>query len=269
MNSVAEAKIMTTLIQRSPRRSQQPRLTFEPGGALSPGRPRPEVTPLVGPWLMRLAGLGLVVLIALIVQTNLARWQSEARATKTGTTPLFAPAEPAQAIKAPDFGETGLPVSQLNPARIDPSAMAYEQMFQEIAPRYGLDWRLLAQLAYQESRLNRLALGRDNDLGLMQILPSTWNEWAPRVGVTDPFDPYSNIEVGAAYLAYLRDYAQARGYYEPQWMLVGYNGGPDRLRQLFAGNGTWAQVPEKQRRYALAILQASSSGSIARLDQPN
>lgn len=260
---------MILVIRKRPSRPQKPHLAPASCDLPRSGRSRPELTPLIGPWLMRFGGLGLVGLIALIVQTNLARWQMEAQATETGARPLFAPAEPAKAIKAPDFGEASLPVSQLNPDEINPSAMTYEQMFQEIAPRYGLDWHVLAQLAYQESRLNPLALGRDNDLGLMQILPSTWNEWAPRVGVTDPFDPYSNIEVGAAYLAYVRDYAQARGYYEPQWMLVGYNGGPDRLRQLFAGNGTWAQVPEKQRRYVLAILQASSGASITDLDQSN
>jgi membrane-bound lytic murein transglycosylase F len=129
-------------------------------------------------------------------------------------------------------------------------------MFREIAPQYGLDWRLLAELAYQESRMNPQALGQSHDMGLMQIIPSTWAEWAPRVGVSDPFDPYSNTLVAAAYLAYIRNYTAAKGHPEEYWMLVGYNWGPNNLRLLFEANGDFDDVPEKQRRYALTILQA-------------
>jgi soluble lytic murein transglycosylase-like protein len=126
-----------------------------------------------------------------------------------------------------------------------------------VALQYGLDWRMLAELAYRESRMNPFAVGRDNDMGLMQIVPSTWNEWAPKVGVSDPFDPYSNVLVAGAYLAYLRSYCQARGYQETQWMLVGYNWGPDNLGKLFESEGDWEQVPEKQRYYALNIVSGT------------
>lgn len=136
--------------------------------------------------------------------------------------------------------------------------MTHEEIFQEIAPQYGLDWHLLAEIAYQESRMDPWALGRDNDMGLMQIIPSTWNEWAPKVGVTDPYDPYSNVLVAAAYLAYIREYAGARGYTEDYWMLVGYNWGPNNLRQLF--NDTQMRIPDRQDRYARDILRARANG---------
>ncbi len=135
--------------------------------------------------------------------------------------------------------------------------MTYEEMFQAAASAYDLDWHLLAELAYQESRMNPWAIGRDNDMGMMQIIPATWNEFAPQVGVTDPFDPYSNIRVGAAYLAYMRDFTHSRGYTEDVWMVVGYNWGPENLEALFAGQGTWAQVPARQRNYAIAIVEAT------------
>jgi soluble lytic murein transglycosylase-like protein len=131
-----------------------------------------------------------------------------------------------------------------------------------VALQYGLDWRLLAEVAYRESRMNPLAVGRDNDMGLMQIVPATWNEWAPKVGVSDPFDPYSNVLVAGAYLDYLRSYCQARGYYETQWMLVGYNWGPQNIQQLFESKGSWGQVPEKQRQYAAVIMEAASQPTL-------
>jgi soluble lytic murein transglycosylase-like protein len=137
--------------------------------------------------------------------------------------------------------------------------MSYEAMFQEIASQHGLDWRVLEAVAYHESRMNYLALGQASDMGLMQVIPSTWNQWAPKVGVYDPYDPYSNISVGAAYLAYVRDFCAQRGHTEPHWMLVAYNWGPQRVGDLFARGGRWEEVPAPQRRYALGILEMASN----------
>jgi len=151
-------------------------------------------------------------------------------------------------------GEKGLGVSPTT----ESGKTTYEGMFREIGPRYNLDWRLLAQLAYQESRLTPLAVGKKNEKGLMQIMPATWEEWAAKVGVSDPFDPYSNVLVAAAYLAFLREYFGEKGYPEDHWMLVAYNWGPDNLRQLLENGGDWNRVPEKRRRYALDILQSAA-----------
>lgn len=144
----------------------------------------------------------------------------------------------------------------------DESQITYEQMFREIAQRYDLDWRLLARQAYRESALDPQALGRDNDMGLMQILPSTWDEWAPHVDVSDPFDPYSNVLVGAAYLAFLRDYFASMGYSESHWMLVSYNWGPNNLQLLLNGGGGWNDIPTSVQNYALDILDTSSTATI-------
>jgi membrane-bound lytic murein transglycosylase F len=141
---------------------------------------------------------------------------------------------------------------------VAPVEITYEEMFREIAPRYELNWRVLAGLAYQESRFNPLAVGKNNDAGLMQIIPATWDEWAPTVGVSDPFDPYSNVLVAAAYLAFLRDYFGEMGYPEAHWMLVAYNWGPYNLRQLLEDGGGWSQVPQERRRYALDVLHSAS-----------
>lgn len=140
--------------------------------------------------------------------------------------------------------------------------ITYEVMFREIAAEYNLDWRVLAMQAYRESRFDPQALGADNDMGLMQILPSTWNEWAPRVGVSDPFDPYSNVLVGAAYSAYLRDHFRQQGYPDQHWVLISYNWGINNVHQLLTQGGGWTEVPEAPRRYALDILQAGPNVSI-------
>ncbi|MFQ5614616.1 MAG: transglycosylase SLT domain-containing protein [Anaerolineae bacterium] len=150
----------------------------------------------------------------------------------------------------------GAPVRQPEtlPALPSKSQMTYQEMFQEIAAQYGLDWRLLARQAYLESRLDPQAVGASGELGLMQILPSTWAEWAPKAGVSDPADPYSNVWVGAAYLAFLRGYFTGLGYPEDYWMLVAYNWGPRHLRELVHNNGGRARVPARRDRYATGIL---------------
>lgn len=202
--------------------------------------------PLIGPGLLTFMLLGLIALgvylYTVIPPAEIVRRVVELEQEQVET-PLDIP------IVVPN------PAS--NPEANIGLVITYEQMFQEIASRYGLDWQLVARLAYRESRLNPTVVGRDNDMGLMQIIPTTWNEWAPRVGASDPFDPYSNVTVGAAYLAFLRDHFQRRGHAEPHWMLVAYNWGPYNLELLLDNNGAWADIPEPQRRYALEILQSS------------
>ncbi len=132
--------------------------------------------------------------------------------------------------------------------------LTYAEMFQEIALHYDLDWRLLAAQAYVESGFDSLALGQDGDMGLMQVLPSTWREWAPTVGATDPFDAYSNALVAATYLDYVRGLMGRRGLPQAQWMLVAYNWGPDRLGDFLDGGGAWEGLPPERARYATEIL---------------
>ncbi len=215
---------------------------------------RLESPPLVGPWLSWLITACLATLLMFIAQSMVVYFQTQPRPAISVETP------PESVMGDLTVGEAELPAESSETGPTANSEMTYEEMFQEIAPQYGLDWRLMAELAYQESRMDPLAVGKSNDQGLMQIIPSTWNEWAPKVGVTDPFDPYSNALVAAAYLAYIRDYSRAQGYSGEHWLLVGYNWGPNNLRQLFESDGEFADVPETQRRYALAILQARGEG---------
>ena len=160
-----------------------------------------------------------------------------------------AAAQPGQSASLPPF----VPQASANQSP-DRSTLTYAQMFQEIALRYDLDWRMLAAQAYVESRFDTLALGSNGDLGLMQVLPRTWKEWAPAVDVNDPFDAYSNVLVAGVYLDYLRSYLGAGGVAEVRWMLVAYNWGPDKLNTFLADGqrlGGSARRPEALcRRYS-------------------
>ncbi|MFN3333010.1 MAG: transglycosylase SLT domain-containing protein, partial [Caldilinea sp.] len=137
--------------------------------------------------------------------------------------------------------------------------MTYAQMFQTIGVQYDLDWRMLAAQAYIESGFDSLALSSAGAMGLMQVLPGTWREWAPVVGASDPFDSYSNVQVAAIYLDHLRSQLARRGYTEKEWTLVAYHWGIDRLNNFLAEGGSWQDLPEARRRYAEDILRIAQT----------
>ncbi len=152
---------------------------------------------------------------------------------------------------------TGGPQVQAPAPQPAPGPASYKDLFQAVGAESGWDWRLLAALAYRESRLDPLALGRDNDMGLMQILPSTWNEFAPGVAAADPFDPWDSARVAAAYLSYLQERLAQGGHEEIYWVLAAYNWGPDNVEQLLAQGGEWYDLPARLRGYVVDILEAA------------
>ena len=71
----------------------------------------------------------------------------------------------------------------------------YRDLFEQAAAQTGLDWRLLAAIAYQESHWDPTALSPTGASGLMMLTPST----AESLGLKDPTDPRANIMAGAKY----------------------------------------------------------------------
>jgi membrane-bound lytic murein transglycosylase MltF len=123
-----------------------------------------------------------------------------------------------------------------NPLAADPldDLVRYRDLFERHADEYGLDWRLVAAVAFQESRLDPNARSPRGAIGLMQLLPDT----AAYVGVDDPKPVEANILAGVRYLAYLRDEVFADDVLDDQtrqhFMLAAYNAGPRRIRELRA-----------------------------------
>lgn len=100
--------------------------------------------------------------------------------------------------------------------------------FQEAGEVYGVDWRLLAAIGYQESHWDPQATSFTGVRGIMMLTEQT----AKQLGVTDRLDPYQSIDGGGRYLARLRDRLPDR-IPEPDrtWMaLAGYNLGLGHLR---------------------------------------
>ncbi len=92
-------------------------------------------------------------------------------------------------------------------SRLDDSAFSsvggsispWDDIFREVAREIEWDWRLLAALAYQESRFNPNARSWAGAVGVMQLMPAT----ARQHGAGSPTDPRQSIEAGARYLLWL------------------------------------------------------------------
>ena len=72
----------------------------------------------------------------------------------------------------------------------------YEQTFRDAAEKYNLDWRLLASVAYQESRWREEAVSYTGVRGLMMLTQDT----AKYLGVENRTDPIQSIRGGAKYI---------------------------------------------------------------------
>lgn len=77
----------------------------------------------------------------------------------------------------------------------------FETLFRQAADQQGMDWRLLAAMAYQESLWDPDARSPTGVRGLMMLTLPT----AKFVGVTNRVDPAQSISGGARYIVWVRD----------------------------------------------------------------
>ena len=80
--------------------------------------------------------------------------------------------------------------------RIASTLPAYRAWFEEAGSVSGIDWRLLAAQAYQESQWNPEAVSPTGVKGMMQLTNAT----AARLNINDRTDPHASILGGAEYL---------------------------------------------------------------------
>lgn len=108
----------------------------------------------------------------------------------------------------------------------------WDDTFRRLGPRYGFDWRLMAAVAWQESRFDATARNRSGAVGLFQIKPETAAE--PYIGiekVEGPNHVADNIHAGIKYLAWIKQryFDESQGMSEQdrvRMTLAAYNAGP-------------------------------------------
>ena len=79
----------------------------------------------------------------------------------------------------------------------------YEEYCRSIAECFDIQPELVEAICFKESSWNPSALSDVNCIGLMQINQKYHKKRMEKYGVTDLYDPYSNILVGCDYLAEL------------------------------------------------------------------
>jgi membrane-bound lytic murein transglycosylase F len=77
----------------------------------------------------------------------------------------------------------------------------FDELFKKYSEQIGWDWRLLASLAYQESRFQKELVSWAGAFGLMQLMPETAN----RFGANINSPPEEQIKAGVAFIKYLDD----------------------------------------------------------------
>ncbi|RMB01981.1 lytic transglycosylase domain-containing protein [Eilatimonas milleporae] len=118
----------------------------------------------------------------------------------------------------------------------------------EAAQRFAIPERWIRAVMQAESANDPRAVSSAGAMGLMQIMPGTWDELRARYGLgEDPFEPRNNILAGTAYLREMYDRFGAPGF------LAAYNAGPERYAEHLA---TGRRLPHETHAYIAALAPA-------------
>lgn len=142
----------------------------------------------------------------------------------------------------------------------------YESQIAAAAKRYRVDPLLVKAVIWRESRFDKNAKGKAGEIGLMQVMGLTGEEWAEAERITNfstshLWNPSENIQAGSWYLAKcLRRYTNTDN--PIPYALADYNAGRSRVLRWNKGEASTnsaaflAQMDYPgTRRYAQTIME--------------
>ena len=115
----------------------------------------------------------------------------------------------------------------------------FDTLIARQAAIYRVDPDLVWSIIYEETYFSPWKIGRDGEIGLMQVTPTVGREWATETGMrelerqmqADPQsllrDPERNIQIGCWYLEKIHEQFQDKPEAEVR-MVAAYNAGPSR-----------------------------------------
>lgn len=103
-------------------------------------------------------------------------------------------ANPRCAHLGPESEESGFEAPP--PLRVTFGVAELLSLTHQAAARNRVDHRLVESLVEMESGFDPRAVSRKGAMGLMQLMPEVAREY----GVTDPFDPWQNLDAGVRHL---------------------------------------------------------------------
>jgi soluble lytic murein transglycosylase-like protein len=117
---------------------------------------------------------------------------------------------------------------------------------------YYVDPLLTTAVIEQESGFNPKAMSVQGAAGLMQIMPTLYDELKPQLGLSnDPTDMCSNIKAGTYYLSKRIQHWDGN----PYWGLVAYFAGDGGVAKIKAeGKQLYDKTGTSTQQYASAIL---------------
>lgn len=146
------------------------------------------------------------------------------------------------------------------------AANPFSNFVAEAAQRFGLPTLWIDAVMMAESAGDVRAVSAQGAMGLMQIMPDTWEDLRTRYDLgLDPFDPHDNILAGAVYLREMHDRYGSPGF------LAAYNAGPKRYEEYLT---TGRQLPLETQVYVATLApmigtpQVGGTVSIARRETP-
>jgi soluble lytic murein transglycosylase-like protein len=183
-----------------------------------------------------------------------AATKSAATPDVTTTAALPTPVEQPVAMEAPTCGDAQIPWRSRLSTRTIAARMAYWPLVRDAECRHQLPSGLLDALVLHESRYMPWAVSRVGAGGLTQLMPGT----ARDLGVSNRFDPVSNIDAGARYLRAMLD-----RYRSIPFALAAYNAGPGAVDRA---GGIPANV--ETPGYVLRIPGSWREGNSASMSPP-
>ncbi|WP_245261715.1 lytic transglycosylase domain-containing protein [Ancylobacter sp. FA202] len=143
--------------------------------------------------------------------------------------------------------------AQPEPAHRQSRADPHAAHIAEAAQRFGIPAAWIRAVMRVESANDVRAISSKGAMGLMQIMPATWDDLRARHRLgSDPYDPRDNILAGAAYLRELHDRYGSPGF------LATYNAGPGRYEEHLAGR----PLPAETRAYVATLAPLIGGGAI-------
>lgn len=123
----------------------------------------------------------------------------------------------------------------------------------EAAQGFGIPAGWIRAVIEAESNGDARAVSPKGAMGLMQLMPGTWEELRDQHGLgPDPFDPRANILAGSAYLKAMHDRFGYPG------LFAAYNAGPARYEEHLR---TGKPLPAETRAYLEKLAQTSPDAS--------
>ncbi|HEY6913201.1 MAG TPA: transglycosylase SLT domain-containing protein, partial [Paludibacter sp.] len=110
----------------------------------------------------------------------------------------------------------------------------FDHLFRKYAPNIGWDWRLLASVAFHESRFDSQEISWAGAAGLMQLMPRTASNFG--LNRRTILDPEMNIEAGVQYIKSLNMSFRKISNKEERikFILAAYNSGPAHILDAMA-----------------------------------